>query len=159
MASVAAVTRILMALLAIACGVAGAYALGRWVDDPFAPAEASPAVIAVEGTLRNDGAGWYLVEDRHHHTLNLAVDPGGHSITIRYPQGTSVLSMVATANSQLSRFRIVVTTSAAADHATLRLTKVTHTGVRHLNASGVHHTFGEIRILGYLEPVAAGTNS
>jgi hypothetical protein len=161
MARVAIVARIMIALFVIACGVGGAYRLGASVDDPFGtPAAANaPVVVAVEGTIRNAGAGWYVVSDSHHHPVNLTVDPDGNVVTIRYPRGTSVLSMTASVNSQLAHYGISVRITAAADHATLRLSRTVHHRVHQLNAGAVHHPFGEIRILGFVEPAPLGANS
>ncbi len=122
--------------------------------DGTAPAD-PPATIMIAGTIRNTGSGWYVVTDARHHPLNLTVQPHGHSITINYPKGLAVITLLVGPDEQFARQGIIVGAHVGTDYAMIWMAHYVRNRSVLIDTDTVRSKVGNIWILGYMERMPA----
>lgn len=78
----------------------------------------------VAGALRNDGAGWYVIDNETHHALNIdGISQAAQSITIDYSSlgGVRTVALVAVADEALAKAGITAGASVGPDETQVYL--------------------------------------
>lgn len=88
------------------------------VERPTENASCNPSGV-IAGTLRNDGQGWYALNDDSHTPINIAsVETGLHSIRVRFAiNGRNVRTLIASPDETLAAAGFIIGASVGLNDA------------------------------------------
>jgi len=98
----------------------------------------SNGMLQIAGAIRNDGAGWYAINDTDHSPMNIkAVRSNLFSIEIEYPAAAKVGSLVIASDETLARVGIVAGASVGLSSAQIVLSRVGWFGPHQISPEAV----------------------